>query len=73
MSDWSINDARDVYNTPYWGQGYFDINSQGDVVARPDTNQPDNHIALSTLADELIAKGASLPVLVRFLRSCTTA
>ncbi|MEZ9526623.1 biosynthetic arginine decarboxylase [Enterovibrio norvegicus] len=66
MSDWSINDARDVYNTPYWGQGYFDINSQGDVVARPDTNQPDNHIALSTLADELIAKGASLPVLVRF-------
>lgn len=66
MSDWSINDARDVYNTPYWGQGYFDINSQGEVVARPDTQQPDNNIALSTLADELIAKGASLPVLVRF-------
>ncbi|KKD58709.1 arginine decarboxylase [Grimontia sp. AD028] len=66
MSDWSINDARDVYNTPYWGQGYFDINSQGEVIARPDTQQPDNNIALSTLADELIAKGASLPVLVRF-------
>ncbi|MDD1781417.1 biosynthetic arginine decarboxylase [Enterovibrio sp. ZSDZ35] len=66
MSDWSINDARDVYNTPYWGQGYFDINPQGEVVVRPNVNQPDNTIALSSLADELIAKGASLPVLVRF-------
>ncbi|WP_325893517.1 biosynthetic arginine decarboxylase [Grimontia sp. NTOU-MAR1] len=66
MSDWSTNDARDVYNTPYWGQGYFDINSQGEVIARPDTQQPGNNIALSTLADELITKGASLPVLVRF-------
>ncbi|OEE70018.1 arginine decarboxylase [Enterovibrio norvegicus FF-33] len=66
MSDWSINDARDVYNTPYWGQGYFDINAQGEVIVRPDVKRPENTVGLSTLADELIAKGASLPVLVRF-------
>ncbi|MGR5130222.1 biosynthetic arginine decarboxylase [Photobacterium swingsii] len=66
MSDWSINDARDVYNTPYWGQGYFDINAQGEVIAKPDNLNPNNTVALSQLADELIAKGASLPVLVRF-------
>ncbi|ATF08563.1 biosynthetic arginine decarboxylase [Candidatus Enterovibrio altilux] len=66
MNDWSINDARDVYNTPYWGQGYFDINPSGEVIVRPDKNQPNNVIALSSLADELIAKGVSLPVLVRF-------
>ncbi|KLV04732.1 arginine decarboxylase [Photobacterium aquae] len=66
MSDWSIDNARDVYNTPYWGQGYFDIDNHGDVTVSPDKQQPANHIALSALADELIAKGASLPVLVRF-------
>ena len=62
MSDWSINDARDVYNTPYWGQGYFDINAQGEVIAKPDNLNPNSTVALSQLADELIAKGASLPV-----------
>ncbi len=66
MSDWTINDARDVYNTPYWGQGYFDISTQGEVVVCPNVEQPQNAIALSSLADELIEKGVSLPVLVRF-------
>ena len=66
MSDWTTKNARDVYNIPYWGQGYFDINPQGEVVARPDSQNPLNTIALSQLADQLIAKGASLPVLVRF-------
>ena len=66
MSDWTTKNARDVYNIPYWGQGYFDINPQGEVVARPDSLNPLNTIALSQLADQLIAKGASLPVLVRF-------
>ncbi|MDX1302969.1 biosynthetic arginine decarboxylase [Photobacterium sp.] len=66
MSDWSIYDAREMYNTPYWSQGYFDINEQGSVVACPDKNNPNNAIDLSHLADELIAAGASLPVLVRF-------
>ena len=66
MSDWTTKNARDVYNIPYWGQGYFDINPQGEVVARPNSQDPFNTIALSQLADQLIAKGASLPVLVRF-------
>ncbi|PSV46182.1 biosynthetic arginine decarboxylase [Photobacterium indicum] len=66
MSNWSIHDAREMYNTPYWSQGYFDINAQGSVVACPDKNDPTNAIDLSKLADELIAAGASLPVLVRF-------
>ncbi|MGF1704079.1 biosynthetic arginine decarboxylase [Photobacterium makurazakiensis] len=66
MSDWSINDARDVYNTPYWGQGYFDINGNGEVVVKPESHNPDNAVVLSQLADELIEQGASLPILVRF-------
>ncbi|KLV10775.1 biosynthetic arginine decarboxylase [Photobacterium ganghwense] len=66
MSDWSIDNARDIYNTPYWGQGYFDINAEGDVTVSPDVSNPNNRIALSALADDLIAQGASLPVLVRF-------
>ncbi|WP_419238983.1 biosynthetic arginine decarboxylase [Photobacterium leiognathi subsp. mandapamensis] len=66
MSEWTINNARDVYNTPYWSQNYFDIAQDGSVVARPNVNAPENTIGLSQLADELITAGASLPVLVRF-------
>ena len=32
MSDWSVTDALNTYNIPYWGQGYFGINDSGEIV-----------------------------------------
>lgn len=66
MKEWSINNARELYNVPYWGKSYFDLAEDGAVIVRPDINMPTNTIGLESLADELVEAGASLPVLVRF-------
>ncbi len=31
---WTIEDARDVYNVKNWSDGYFDINQQGELIAK---------------------------------------
>ena len=35
MSKWTIDEARKHYNINVWGAGYFDINTQGNIVVRP--------------------------------------
>lgn len=62
----NIDKAREVYNFARWGNGYFDANEQGRLVARPDGNAQSPGIDLHALADELHRQGLALPVLVRF-------
>lgn len=63
---WSVDDARELYNVKGWGAGYFDVNSKGHVIVRPD---PDRHhltLDLRDLANDLEEQGVQLPVLLRF-------
>ncbi len=62
---WSISKARDAYNIAHWGNGYFDINERGHLVARPDPNSPQT-VDLFELTREFRAADLTLPVLVRF-------
>jgi arginine decarboxylase len=64
--NWSIERARDTYNIAHWGNGYFDIDEAGHVIARPDPRRPNLAIDLHALAREVTAQGLKLPVLVRF-------
>lgn len=66
QSSESAGQSRQLYNIPYWSQGYFDINEQGNVVVRPDRNHPQAEFELNELARELTRQGVSLPALVRF-------
>ncbi len=52
------------YGIERWGAPYFGVNAEGHLTARPRADAPD--IDLARLADELIASGLQLPVLVRF-------
>ncbi|MEK7735249.1 MAG: arginine decarboxylase, partial [Pseudomonadota bacterium] len=63
---WSIERARDTYNVAHWGNGYFDINPAGHVIARPDPASPQPGIDLHELARQATDQGLKLPVLVRF-------
>jgi arginine decarboxylase len=63
---WNIAKARDTYNITHWGGGYFDINDQGHVIARPDPRADHPGIDLHTLTREFAAQNLTLPVLVRF-------
>ena len=65
MADWSIDQARKTYSIPYWGEGYFDVDTTGQVVVRP-LGAAGPAIALPEVVDEARARGARLPMLVRF-------
>ncbi len=62
----NIQRARDIYNTPHWGESYFDINAQGEVVTFPDGDKKKAGISLPTLIKDIQATGLKLPLLIRF-------
>ena len=66
MSEWSIQQARELYNIRFWGGGYIDIDGRGDLLVRPDRDHHHAGINLHSLTAELEAAGLSLPVLIRF-------
>ena len=65
MTKWTIDEAREHYKIKGWGEGYFDINSKGNIVVRPNKKGA-QHIDLKVLVDDIQSKGYSLPVLIRF-------
>ncbi|RYV01444.1 arginine decarboxylase [Shewanella sp. OPT22] len=66
MNNWSIDDARDGYNVTHWSQGFYGVDDQGEVNVAPDLTRPDYKIGLNKLAQDMVAAGISLPVLIRF-------
>lgn len=66
MSDWSLQQSRELYNTPHWSGGYFDINEQGHLIARPDRDASRPGADVYQIVKELRHSGLNLPILMRF-------
>ena len=66
MSDWSLQQSRELYNTPHWSGGYFDINEQGHLIARPDQETSHPGADVYQIVNELRHSGLNLPILMRF-------
>ena len=66
MNNWSIEQARELYNIVRWSDGFFDINEKGNIIAYPDGQRNHSGIDLADLAQTLQAEGLCLPILVRF-------
>ncbi len=64
MTDWNIQHARDAYNVSHWSGGYFDVNEEGHLLARPDRKHAG--VDLYRLTEEIRQASLALPVLVRF-------
>ena len=62
---WDIASARSLYNIDRWGARYFDINPDGNVVARPLQDQG-AEVALTDLVEEAKARNLKFPLLIRF-------
>lgn len=62
---WSIEAARSLYNVDRWGAGYFDINREGHVIARPLQDRGAS-VDLTDLIGEAKGRGLKFPLLVRF-------
>ncbi len=63
---WTIDDAREQYNIAQWSEGYFDVNTDGELIARPDPDRPQFTVRLPQLVAAMEARGLTLPLLVRF-------
>jgi arginine decarboxylase len=63
--DWTLEDARELYNVEGWGVGYFRVNEAGHVSVHP-SRDPDRGLDLFEIAMDLEAQGIGLPLLLRF-------
>src|SRR5690606_37883164 len=64
--NWTIEDSRELYNIAHWSEGYFDLDEQGSLIARPDPDRPQFSVSLCQLVADMDARGTTLPLLVRF-------
>lgn len=62
---WTIRDSLDAYHIAKWGQGYFSINRKGHITVHG-AKDPERAIDLKSLVDQLLPRGISLPILIRF-------
>jgi arginine decarboxylase len=64
-NDWDLEAANATYNVEGWGTGYFSINADGNVVAKPLQEDGDD-IAILEVVNEARARGLPFPLVIRF-------
>lgn len=47
-----------------WGEGYFDVNANGNIIVKPNRQSPEGD--LFKLVKSLVAQGIEAPILIRF-------
>jgi arginine decarboxylase len=62
---WTIKDALELYNVNGWGKDFFTINQAGNVEVTP-SGPTLARIDLKELVDDLLDRGLTLPILIRF-------
>jgi len=60
---WTTQQATNLYQIEGWGNGFFNINKAGNMIAIPDGEHP---IDLKVLCDDLTSRDLSAPLLLRF-------
>src|ERR1700730_7759710 len=64
-TEWDLESAITTYNVDGWGEGYFTVNSAGNVEAKP-LKDSGGSIDLLAIVNEARARNLSFPLLVRF-------
>ncbi len=65
MKTWSTRDSEELYNISGWSNGYFAINEAGNIELTKVATEA-SHIDLKRVVDDLVRRGLSLPLLIRF-------
>jgi arginine decarboxylase len=63
--EWDIDAAIATYNVDGWGAGYFTVNPQGNVEARP-LQENGGAIDILDVVNEARARGLAFPLVIRF-------
>jgi arginine decarboxylase len=64
-TDWDVESAIATYNVDGWGGGYFTINNNGNVEARP-LQENGGSIDVLEVVNEARQRGLSFPLVIRF-------
>ena len=64
MEGWDVTKSAQLYGVDTWGEGYFAVNADGQVMVRPDRNG--SAINLYEVVRSLNQRGITSPVLLRF-------
>jgi arginine decarboxylase len=64
-SEWDLESAISTYNVDRWGGGYFTINANGNVVAKP-LQEDGGSIDLLEVVNEARNRGLPFPLVIRF-------
>ncbi len=65
LKRWTVADSAELYAIRNWGLSYFSINDQGNMNVTP-AGEGKGAIDLKELVDELVRRGISAPLLIRF-------
>ena len=65
MKDWDLESAIATYNVDGWGGGYFTVNAEGNVVAKP-LQENGGSITILEVVNEARSRGLSFPLVIRF-------
>ncbi len=65
LKPWHVNAARQTYGISEWGNGYFDIGEQGDVVVKNPQDANVSPVSLMKVIEGLRDRELSMPVLLR--------
>src|SRR5438046_7220014 len=64
-NEWDLESAIATYNVDGWGNGYFSVNSSGNVEAKP-LQDKGGSIDLLEVVNEARARNLSFPLVIRF-------
>ncbi|MEY2491811.1 MAG: arginine decarboxylase [Verrucomicrobiota bacterium] len=64
-TDWDLEAANTTYNVQGWGSGYFSINANGNVVAKP-LQEEGGAIDILEVVNEARSRGLGFPLVIRF-------
>ena len=65
MARWTPQDSEELYNVHGWGLGYFRVNEKGNMCMTP-PGGGNRQIDIKLLVDDLLRRGITLPILIRF-------
>ncbi|PKN47588.1 MAG: arginine decarboxylase [Deltaproteobacteria bacterium HGW-Deltaproteobacteria-17] len=65
LKRWSVEEAKELYNIPNWGRGFFRINNKGNIVVHPEKSD-EKYLDIKEFIDELSLREVVPPVLIRF-------
>lgn len=63
---WTTKHAEETYGINDWGNGYFHISSEGEVVITPSGEEEGPSVGMHRILSDIRERGWSFPVLLRF-------